>query len=73
MTEKIVRDAEGRAWLQREVDGVRRSSYLGRQSEASLEGLSAHKGLPLYEVGKTGRWQRWSAGGQKEPQAPRVP
>ncbi len=37
MTEQIIRDSKGLAWLQSNRDGVVRSFYIGRVSDGSLE------------------------------------
>jgi hypothetical protein len=54
----LVRDSDGRLWLQMVVGGVRRISYVGRMEAVDAVALAASRGQRLYDVGRDAHWQR---------------
>jgi hypothetical protein len=56
-------DSGERTWLQVEVEGVQRVSYLGRVNLESLRGLATSRGIDLVETfervqGADGLWRK---------------
>jgi hypothetical protein len=59
----ILIDSRERAWLQVEVEGMQRLSYLGRVNLDSLCGLAKSRGIDLVETfervqGADGLWRK---------------
>jgi hypothetical protein len=63
MKDCLLIDSGERAWLQAEVEGVQRLSYLGRVNLESLRGLAKARGFDLVETfervqGADGLWRK---------------
>jgi hypothetical protein len=63
MNDLILIDSRERAWLQVEVEGMQRLSYLGRVNLESLRGLAKSRGIDLVETfervqGADGLWRK---------------
>jgi hypothetical protein len=63
MRDFLLVDSGERAWLQVEVAGVQRLSYLGRVNLESLRGLAKSRGIDLAEAfervqGADGLWRK---------------
>ena len=56
----LLRDADGRVWLQTVVNGVQRASYVGPLSNHELERFSVERQIQVVDV-VPGQWR---AGGQ---------